>query len=244
MTIFLNQARMVDARRYRDLLVARGPLKLAELARWLTADGHDLAGFDGSSASLGRLWEWFIDYTDRRCPGTPETALPLYAIGGPPPVGPPDPYQRSWSRRVAYVGEAVVEYFMAMIARVDPGAGWQVYLDCPRNDSDRKQPMLQFSDGTWSLHNPVQGWVLRPHREDGDPERPWLTTQYRDSQALLTQLLTIHTTSKLALINGQWAAVPNPKRTYTHIPQHLVPTLNQPGPPLLANLPTPPTTPL
>ncbi|MBH0098787.1 hypothetical protein I6E68_06505 [Salinibacterium sp. NSLL150] len=69
-----------DAELYRAVIEEDGPIRLAELAQLLRADGMDLDQFDGSMESLVPLWSWFIDFARADFPGVPDDARSRLAI--------------------------------------------------------------------------------------------------------------------------------------------------------------------
>jgi len=146
----MTDMRLSEAQRCCDVVAARGPVKLAELAGWLTADGVDLEQFDASLPSLVPLWKWFVDLARRGFPGVPESGRHTSFVQWE--YDRPGVFRRP--HQAGYVVEAVAYYLVAVWMRADPQASWQVYAPKQRNDALRHRPMVFFTNG--AIINPMR----------------------------------------------------------------------------------------
>jgi len=128
-----------DAELYRAVIEEDGPIRLAELAQLLCADGHDLGQFDGSIESLVPLWTWFIDFAAADFPGIPDDARSrLQAIEEKAPS----------TSRARYASELLMHYLFEVARAHLVHARWAV--ETRKNLMSTHETRAQFVIGKGS----------------------------------------------------------------------------------------------
>jgi hypothetical protein len=136
MTSLFTKISPASAQRYCDLLAARSPAMLSDLAYRLHQSGGPIESMNGSKGSLKPLWAWFVGQFEMGLPGIPSTAQPAAALA----VGTPLDEQFG---RVRFAAEPIVEYVFQVLRSSDSSAHWAVAsIHDPRN-SDFQRPVVR-----------------------------------------------------------------------------------------------------
>lgn len=110
-----------QARTYCDHVIARGPRRMSQLAKWMAADRGPVDEMDASLECLVVLWAWYRSFSRRDCPGVEYDGLPsaliLWGRDTEPPLR---------VLAVAYVLEAISHYVFEVLLRLYPETEWDV----------------------------------------------------------------------------------------------------------------------
>ena len=130
---------------FRGHVIAREPFRLRDLAVRMRDTGGPIDAMDTSMASLVPLWEWFVEYASVGCPGVPDDASPsLWPVLGRADRTP----EQDATRRRAAAGEGLAHYSRLALARVDPPAPWEVYVQPKRRrEADHHSTGVRLSNG-------------------------------------------------------------------------------------------------
>jgi hypothetical protein len=104
-------------------LVAREPYRLRDLAVRMRDTGGPVEAMDASLASLGPLWEWFVEYVLADCPGVPEDVR----LSRWPRAGDESAEVRV-ERRRASAAEGLEHYLRLVLLRWQAPAEWTVVV--------------------------------------------------------------------------------------------------------------------
>ena len=126
-----------DAELYRTVIEEDGPIRLAELAQLLRADGQDLGQFDCSIESLLPLWTWFMNFASADFPGVPDDARSrLQAIEEKAPS----------TSRARYASELLMHYLFEVARAHLVEARWAV--ETRKNLMSTHETRAQFVIGS------------------------------------------------------------------------------------------------
>lgn len=123
----LDELSLAQAQTFCDHVIAREPVRLIELAQWMTLTGGPIELMDGSFGSLIPFWEWFVPYLRSDMPGVGPTARAGLVIAFDRPGDKTDEELRS-----GYAQEVVTHYVMQVVRTYAPQTKWAV-LDDPGN---------------------------------------------------------------------------------------------------------------
>jgi hypothetical protein len=91
-------------------------------------DGVSLAELDGTIASLGVLWQWYVPFAQTGFPGIPDDAVPRADSVEPVEPG---------HLRSGFASELVVHYLFRVAQTCFPAASWRL-VDAPGMDSHQR----------------------------------------------------------------------------------------------------------
>lgn len=168
-----------QASAYKDHIAARVPVRLTDLAHWMSADGGPVESMDGTLGSLVPLWVWYRSFHRKDHAGV--------ELAGPPSpfavFGLPESPSDDW--RGAYVIEAMASYLATAIFLADPGAIWKVYDWKTRGAVDSNFHHTGILVSTGHFIKPSQIVASQARRLVQNTEQP-------DPEAALQRVLSVY----------------------------------------------------
>lgn len=175
--MFMHQVSAVDADRYLEHVIRRGPVRLADLAHHMAATGGPIEQMDGTHASLVPLWEWFVQQQRAGFPGIPENVSPSFVqfLGLTAPTE---------ELRSAYAVEPFAHYLFELVRTYSPDAHWGLYPWQVKSDDRRNEPAVLCSVwGVFMAEEPGRNIAAR--LLDGAPGRDRQSRLYELIEHLL-----------------------------------------------------------
>jgi hypothetical protein len=123
------------ARRYLDHVIARGPVRLQDLAFHMRDTGGPVNQLNASVESLGPLWEWYLKRFEAGLPEVDPSARPSVAITLNLPMS-------EEMGRATYAVEPFAHYLFEIIRTFDPHARWDLFPIRSKDDSARNEPAI------------------------------------------------------------------------------------------------------